>query len=34
MHCAAYYGYIDLIGLLVENGIPLNIKNHYGNLPI
>ncbi len=34
MHCAAYYGHYQIIGLLLEYGISYNLKNKQGNLPI
>lgn len=34
MHCAAYYGHYEIIGLLVRYGIPVNIKNRFEKFPI
>ena len=34
MHCAAFYGHYEIIGLLAHYGIPVNIKNYHGDLPI
>lgn len=34
MHCAAYYGYDNIIPLLFAYGIPTDIKNSYGDYPI
>jgi len=33
MHCAAYYGYYDIIPLLFKYGIPTKLKNFSDNLP-
>ena len=34
MHCAAYYGHYNLIPLLLMFGVPIDIKNKHGKLPI
>ncbi len=34
MHGAAYFGHYKIITLLLQYGIPTDIKNEYGQLPI
>lgn len=34
MHCAAYYGHYNLIPLLLMYGMPIDIKNAHGHIPI
>jgi ankyrin repeat protein len=34
MHCAACFGHYHLIPLLLENGIPIKIKNFCDSFPI
>jgi ankyrin repeat protein len=34
MHCAVYYGYANIIPLLIAYGMPTDIKNKYDHYPI
>jgi hypothetical protein len=34
MHCAAYYGHYSIIPLLLMYGVPIDIKNQHGDLPV
>jgi hypothetical protein len=34
MHGAAFYGHYNIITLLLQYGIPTNIKNKHNDLPI
>ena len=34
MHCASYYGHYTIIPLLLQYGVPIEIKNFSDNLPI
>ena len=34
MHCAAYYGHHSIIPLLLQYGLPTDIKNFSDNLPV
>ena len=34
MHGAAFYGHYNIITLLLQYGIPTNIKNIHGQIPI
>ena len=33
MHCAAYYGFHDIIPLLFKYGVPIKFKNKFGHFP-
>ena len=34
MHCAAYYGHYSIVPLLLMYGVPIDIKNQHGDLPV
>lgn len=34
LHYASYYGHIEIVKLLLENGAEANVTNHVGNTPL
>ena len=34
VHCAAYFGHMKILGLLIKSKVPINVKNGDNTLPI
>ncbi len=34
VHCAAYFGHMKILGLLIKYKVPINVKNGDNTLPI